>query len=225
MSNLDLRLDRWSKISTIIVGLISTGLATYFLIWFQIPQQENAAADRCIHLLGILADKSKPQSEIQIKTIENELDSDCPIDETVKENAISIAKSIDADRSQIESLEMQVFELQKKLSDQSATPVEKIREDGFVSLGIASDYQRSNFRDVKTGEKAVKIISELDIGAILQARWSVNLRENKKDIESGQNRSIRVIHDGECVKLEEKPTEPLRGSWWANVTLTRCPAE
>lgn len=225
MSDLDLRLDRWSKFSTIIVGIISTGLAAYFLIWFQIPQQENAAADRCIHLLGILADKSKPQSEVQIKTIENELDADCPIDETVKENAFSIAKSIDADRSQIESLEMQIVELQKKLSDQAAEPIEKPRVDGFVSLGIANDYQRSNFRDVKTGEKAVKVVRELNTGAILKARWSVNLRDNNKNTEAGGNRSIRVIRDGECVKLDEKPTEPLRGSWWVNVSLTSCPTE
>ncbi len=205
----DLHLDRWSKIFTIVLGVLGFFASVYVTIWVVVPAHKRDNVKSCLELRKSYAGLILEASDDNIAKQAEVLASLC--DETVEES-LAFLKS---EATKAKSL------MQLEKDNKPNIVVADNKQFGFVSLGKASDYQTSNFRDLASGGKAIKVIDELNVGSVLQARWSVNLRENNKDTESGENKRLLVIKDEQCVALEERPKD-LRGSYWVRVSLSAC---
>jgi hypothetical protein len=96
--------------------------------------------------------------------------------------------------------------------------------EGFVALGrtLPTSFAQVNFDDAANGAPSIVNGSPPTPGAILKARWSVNLRENTTITTGGRNPILAVIGEGECVKVSGEP-QALRGQFWAAVNRTECP--
>lgn len=83
--------------------------------------------------------------------------------------------------------------------------------EGFVAVGrLGTDrYADQNFDILGAAGLPVP-------GAVLRARWQVNLRTNLNNTESGNNPVVRTIQPGECVRVKEEGKE-IRGQTWAKV--------
>ncbi len=108
------------------------------------------------------------------------------------------------------------------------------QENFYVALGF--DEPRSNFTVVRSGAgdqhdngKTVVLpdySTNVTAGAVLKARWSVNLRKsNKKTTTTTSdgdsiNPTIRVLSAGDCVKLAEDPMK-LRSQFWVSVEVLK----
>ena len=200
MSNFDLKLDRLSKVFTIVVGLLGLVISSYVAIFVIWPSHNRDNAKACFDTENkiLTSVKSNPNGDTTtyINNIREICDTSYNEAEAKVNTLVAIAKAL------------------PRPDDNKVL--------GYVSLGKKDNYVGSNFRNLSSGEKALKYLDDLKTGKILQARWSVNLRKNKQDTESGNNPSLAIVYDNECVKMEEDLPKPIRGSYWVKVSLSEC---
>lgn len=212
MSDFDLKLDRWSKISTIAIGLLGVVFSGYFFLFYEKPSHNIQIDSQCLDWLADADEAAKNGSTLRHEAIIAKSDEHCA-DRKEQEQAVSIANKIFAQSAALETISL------KNVNTELDPEKPMI---GYVSVGKANNYVNSNFRNLETGEKALKELEILKAGTVLKARWSVNLRTNDEDTESGKNPSKTIINDGECVRMNEDLPEPIRGSYWVNVVLIEC---
>lgn len=96
--------------------------------------------------------------------------------------------------------------------------------EGFVALGrtLPTSYAQVNFDNAANGVPSIVNGSPPTSGAILKARWSVNLRSNTTITTGGRNPILAVIGEGECITVSGEP-QALRGQFWAAINRTECP--
>lgn len=200
MSNFDLNLDRWNKVFTIVIGILGLIVSSYVAVFVIYPAHNRDNAKACFDARTTIKSDILNNPTGDTTTYKNDLKKICNI-----------------------SYEKAEADVNSMVAETTALP--KSQETGLmgsVSLGKADNYQTSNFRNFETGEKALKQKELLKKGAILIARWSVNLRKNKKDTTTGDNPSIAIIYDNKCVKMEEDLPPAKRGSYWVKVSLFDC---
>lgn len=212
MTDFDLRLDRWSKISTVAIGLIGVVFSGYFFLFYEKPSYNIQIDSQCLDWLADAEEAANKGSTLRHEAIIAKSDRHCAYPKE-QEQAVAIANKIFA---QSAALEKDSYNYQN-IEPNSENPIL-----GYVSLGKADDYINSNFRNLETGEKALKDTETLKAGTILKARWPVNLRTNNQDTEGGQNPSLAIINDNACVKMAENLPEPIRGSYWVEVAPNKC---
>jgi hypothetical protein len=239
-SKFDFHLGRWEKLSTILIGLSVFALTFYSLFLVEKPTAELERLKFCAtsfkELLAIKLDPAKPENDdtkiAQAKLLSASIKSTCPNYAQAANNYVAtLEKVTNSQIAQIQTigdLQNLVTKLQSEIKalKPSASPLPKAdNTHGFVSIGPArpGGYVGSNFRYTKTGEKALKERAALVKGEILTARWSVNLRKNFKNTESGDNPSLGIIYDEQCVELLSVPVER-RGNYWAEVKRVDCPS-
>ena len=206
----DILLDRWSKMSTILIGLLGLLVTTCVTVWVVLPGDNRDALAKCQSNKFVAVQIIRENPEIKIEMLASEVARLC--------------KDLGYDGSYKFLTEFRVdSEIATEVRLMSLEPSggPKPSRQGFVSLGRADDYQSSNFRILATGEKALKEPEELQSGVVLISRWSVNLRENSSDTEAGNNPIVSVIQDENCIELNSEPVV-LRGSSWVSATLIPC---
>ena len=93
--------------------------------------------------------------------------------------------------------------------------------DGWVAVGRFPSAQTA-YQNFRVPDGAVKKSGEIQFGATLRARWTVNLR---KTYESPSERDINpvlgIIQAGECAKVLESRAD-VRGQTWAYIDVIPC---
>lgn len=209
-SQFDLQLDRWSKMSTILIGFLGLLVTTYVTVWVVLPGDSRNALAVCQSNKFVAVQILRENPNIGIDSLATEISRLC--DDLSFDASYQFLAEFRVD-SEIAS-EVRLMSVEQTGGPEPST-------QGFVSLGRVDDYQSSNFRFLDTGEKALKEAERLQPGVVLIARWSVNLRENSSNTEAGSNPILSVIQDENCVELTGKP-ELLRGSQWVEVKSAQC---
>ena len=98
-------------------------------------------------------------------------------------------------------------------------PASKEAPDGYVALGAFALDKKTyqNFRIEAGGSDDGRAKD----GTIMKANWSVYLRANTENTESGANPSLGIIPEGGCVKILDA-RDKIRGQTWAAVKLAKC---
>jgi len=225
MSNFDLRLDRWSKIAAVLTGLFAVGFPAYLYFYLDVPNHKLNVADKCLNWVKETESKTNNGSTKTLETAQRNIKEFCS-DKDKQDLAINLANTNFALKAELVAAQETIEELNLKVRPPSGSVTKPVISlIGYVSLGLAArdQYPKTNFRNVETDEKALKTLIDLKKGTLLKARWSVNLRTNNEDTERGNNPSLAIIRDNECVKMEEDlPNKPLRGSYWVKVSLAQC---
>ena len=89
--------------------------------------------------------------------------------------------------------------------------------DGYVALGRFENRTYQNFQILsRASDDGVA-----RAGDIMKASWSVNLRVNTENTQSGANSPLGSIPEGGCVKVLER-YDNIRGQTWAAVKQAAC---
>ena len=88
-----------------------------------------------------------------------------------------------------------------------------------MALGVFDKGQNAyrNFRAV-SGASNDGLAKE---GTIMKANWSVYLRANTENTESGANPSLGIIPEGGYIRILER-RDNIRGQTWAAAKLAKC---
>jgi hypothetical protein len=93
--------------------------------------------------------------------------------------------------------------------------------DGWVAVGRFPAEQTS-YQNFRVLDGSVKKNGEIEVGTMLRARWTVNLRKNYENPSEGAiNPVLGTIQAGECVKVLESRAD-VRGQTWAYIDVTPC---
>lgn len=84
-----------------------------------------------------------------------------------------------------------------------------------VSRIPANNFSDTNFDRLDKPNGALN-----ETGAVLQARWQINLREKNTPVATGDNRVVGMLLPGDCVRVLEGVSGRLNA--WAKVERTRC---
>jgi hypothetical protein len=121
------------------------------------------------------------------------------------------------DRQNIEAVQKQLLD---KGVEVSATSNDSHAPDGYVAVGIF-DAASNSFRNFAVKPEAVEPGGGIKPEAVLKARWSVYLRANTQNTDTGGNPILGLIKEGDCVKVISA-FPGTRGQTWAAVRLTAC---
>jgi hypothetical protein len=87
--------------------------------------------------------------------------------------------------------------------------------DGYVAVGTPTN---QNFTILSSaGGASTNIVAQ----AVLKAKWSVYLRSNTDNTETGNNAIRGLIRENQCVRVLQ-PYPGIRGQTWAAVKLAEC---
>lgn len=100
--------------------------------------------------------------------------------------------------------------------DAATIRVDNRSHDGYVAVGAFEGGAFRNFT-VETAA-AVGDSGAIAGGAVIRARWTVNLRENLSDTRTGENRILSVLAADACVTVVES-FPGTRGQTWALVDV------
>lgn len=224
----DLQLDRWHKVSTIVLGIIGMAAAMFTLIAITLPNNNRESHRACLDDLDKIKGLVSAEDRSRSSTAVQRFIGRCPDFESFLMGATNnqVALSV-----QLEEVQKRLDEAVKAVPELENTPIDQVSKElskdatGYVSLGPAetSRYPESNFRNTESKEEALKDLDRLIKGTVLSARWSVNLRKNTEYTEGGTNPSLGIIYDEQCVELLSVPIER-RGNYWAEVKRVDCPS-
>jgi len=114
--------------------------------------------------------------------------------------------------------------VQKQLSEKGVTVATTSNDshapapDGYVAVGIF-DAASKSFRNFVVKSGTVDPDGGIKPEAVLTARWSVYLRANTQNTDTGGNPIIGLIKEGDCVKVISAFPNT-RGQTWAAVSLS-----
>jgi hypothetical protein len=94
---------------------------------------------------------------------------------------------------------------------------------GWVALGAVAPetYSQVNFDRLDSGRPAISGDGPPGPGAVLRARWPVNLRTGTAVTTGGDNPVLQVIGEGACL-VTTGASETHRALFWAPVEKTDC---
>jgi hypothetical protein len=90
--------------------------------------------------------------------------------------------------------------------------------DGYVAVGSLG---KEGFRNFSIVSQPVGSDTSIVAQTLLKARWSVYLRSNTENTETGRNAIRGIIEENKCARVL-KPYPGIRGQTWAAVKLAEC---
>ena len=96
------------------------------------------------------------------------------------------------------------------------------KPQGYVAVGTF-DSEAKTFRNFDVPSASIQGDGVVKAGTVIKAKWSVYLRADTSNTQSGNNSILGLVPGGGCAEVIES-MPGIRSQTWAAVKLTTCPS-